>query len=583
MAQFAASFFFTFAIVQFLVLGLLTPVYTASAIAEEKDRKTLEFLLATDLGNREIVLSKLASRLCNLTLLALTGLPILSLMQFLGGVDPNLVLACFAATGITMASAGSLSILLSVYAKKPRDAIVLTYLTMLAYLGFSALAYILKLFPSVISQPLNFWAANPIRVEDVIDCVGAGNLAVVCYKIIFALERRLALSDFLTGLLGNYALFHAPVIVGCALWAVARVRAVAVKQTYGEARKTPRSIRAWKQQPIGEDPMLWKELVAERRTRPDRLAPMLIAFLVIGSFVPAAWILIYYIVDLFEGGYWPHLADAMNAWVRGAGTILACLMLLNVALRAPSSVSGERDRQTLDNLLTTPLSTNDILYAKWLGSILSLRWAWLWVGMIWLLGLVTGGMHPLTVPVVLGAWFVYAAFLASLGLWFSIWSRTTLRANIWTIGVTAGFAVGHWLAWTCCLPLFDLSAQPPSRQVIENVQAFELYSFTPPVTLGWLAFFEEGFGRPWYKPFEYFVYACVALAFCGGGALAFWLAAHGRFLAKTGRGVPWWWRPIRLPLWRRPIPPVALPAVMPVVEGSAESHKPREGWPCPND
>ena len=33
---------------------MLTPAYVAGAISEEKDRKTLEFLLATDLRNREI-------------------------------------------------------------------------------------------------------------------------------------------------------------------------------------------------------------------------------------------------------------------------------------------------------------------------------------------------------------------------------------------------------------------------------------------------------------------------------------------------------------------------------------------------
>jgi len=47
------------------------------AIAEEKERKTLDFLLASDLRSREIVLGKLASRLAYLTLVLLTGLPLL--------------------------------------------------------------------------------------------------------------------------------------------------------------------------------------------------------------------------------------------------------------------------------------------------------------------------------------------------------------------------------------------------------------------------------------------------------------------------------------------------------------------------
>ena len=33
----------------------------------------------------------------------------------------------------------------------------------------------------------------------------------------------------------------------------------------------------------------------------------------------------------------------------------------------------------------------------------------------------------------LAAWWAYAAFAASLGLWFSLRCRTTLRATVWTL------------------------------------------------------------------------------------------------------------------------------------------------------
>src|SRR5205085_2520171 len=97
----------------------------------------------------------------------------------------------------------------------------------------------------------------------------------------------------------------------------------------------------------------------------------------------------------------------------------------------------ERDRQTFDSLLTSPLDSDSILYGKWLGSILSVRWAWLWLGLIWGIGIVTGGLHLLAVPLLLGAWAVYAAFLSCVGLWFSIVSKTTLRANVYTLVTTA--------------------------------------------------------------------------------------------------------------------------------------------------
>jgi hypothetical protein len=62
MAALGAGFFSVFMVTQFLAVSLLTPAYVGGAVCEEKERRTLGFLLATDLRNREIVLSKLASR-----------------------------------------------------------------------------------------------------------------------------------------------------------------------------------------------------------------------------------------------------------------------------------------------------------------------------------------------------------------------------------------------------------------------------------------------------------------------------------------------------------------------------------------
>ena len=53
----------TFLLVQAAVVLSLTPLFVAGSIVEETERRTLEFLLATDLSPREIVLGKLWPRL----------------------------------------------------------------------------------------------------------------------------------------------------------------------------------------------------------------------------------------------------------------------------------------------------------------------------------------------------------------------------------------------------------------------------------------------------------------------------------------------------------------------------------------
>src|SRR4051812_17744981 len=62
-AAFAGYFFAVFVVLQFAAVTLLTPALTAGALAEERSRNTLLFLLTTQLTNREIVLGKLGTRL----------------------------------------------------------------------------------------------------------------------------------------------------------------------------------------------------------------------------------------------------------------------------------------------------------------------------------------------------------------------------------------------------------------------------------------------------------------------------------------------------------------------------------------
>src|SRR5262249_47175000 len=138
--EFTESFSYRLLGIQFAAAILLTPVCAAGAIAEEKDRRTLDYLLASDLSNAEIVFGKLLSRLAYLALIMLTGLPFLSLLQLLGGVDPSLVVVGLVVTLMTMLSLAGLSILNSVYTSRPLTAVIMTYAQAAAYLLFSGLA-----------------------------------------------------------------------------------------------------------------------------------------------------------------------------------------------------------------------------------------------------------------------------------------------------------------------------------------------------------------------------------------------------------------------------------------------------------
>jgi ABC-type transport system involved in multi-copper enzyme maturation permease subunit len=564
LARFAETFFYTFMGAQFLTVAALTPAYVAGAVSEEKERGTLEFLLATDLDSREIVLGKLAARVINLTFLLLTGLPLLAALQFLGGVAPNLVLAGFAATGLTLASLAGLSILHSVLARKPRDALALTYLTAAAYLVVSGLGSLLAWFPAVGGFP----SGSRVTVSTIVDWLNSGNLIALLYELVQGVRGGRHLEDMLPELLRNYAVFHGLVGGLAAWWAVRRLRAVSQKEPVAKQRR-----RLVRRPRVGRWPMVWKEVFAEPAFRPNAVGRVVLGVLVLATYVPAGVIAGFFVDHWlrgapFQGSWflpsrpWDWLAEMLSIWSRVSGALVACLLLLGVAVRASGGVSGERDRETLDALLTSPLSEDSILIAKWLGSLSSVRWGWLWLGSIWLLTLAVGGLHVVSLLLLLVAWYVYAGFVSTLGLWFSMNCRSTARATAWTLFTAGGLAFGHWLIWTCCLPLFAFDvwkAPHGAREALGWLGSVQV-GLTPPLALSWyLPFRLEDFMWRWGHKSGHEVYCGAAgIVFWAVAWAVLWAATRRRFLAISGRR-PFPWSPGRraAPAEVLPLPPAA--------------------------
>src|SRR5262249_48054349 len=153
---------------------------------------------------------------------------------------------------------------------------------------------------------------------------------------------------------------------------------------------------------------------------------------------------------------------------------------IGVAVRAATSISSERDRLTWDSLLTSPLESGAILFGKWLGSLLSVRWGWLWLVAIWGLGSALGGLHVLALPLLLLAWLVYAGLLATVGLWFSLICPTSSRAMVWTLFTILALAAGFLV-----LPLYTSSIiQSPGSALVwvEWLNRAEM-AIAPPIVL----------------------------------------------------------------------------------------------------
>jgi ABC-type transport system involved in multi-copper enzyme maturation permease subunit len=142
--------------------------------------------------------------------------------------------------------------------------------------------------------------------------------------------------------------------------------------------------------------------------------------------------------------------ESMNLLVRSYTAAIGCVGLLAVLVRASTGFTGERDKQTWDALLLTPLARSGILWAKWVGSIGCARWGVAWLMAIWAIGILTGGMHLLAFPVALTAWLIYAAFFASLGVWLSLVSKSSGQASMRAMLLFFVLCAGHWFFWLIC-------------------------------------------------------------------------------------------------------------------------------------
>ena len=330
-AVMAEMFFLTFMLVQLVLVILLTPAYVAGAIADEKDKKTIDYLLATDLDNREIVLSKLVSRLLNITLLLLTGLPILSILQLLGGIDTDLMISGFAILGLTILGLSSLGILLSTLFKKPRDAISLTYLLLIAYVVVGIFFYVLaSTRVGWMSTPIWFGASPPTLI-DATRWLNAGNPVLLIFEIMSAISgiggRRLAAE--LPGILTRYAWAHLSISVICVVWSILRVRAIALKQS---AAGTTASVGLWARfrPSVGAFPMLWKEVIVESRVKFNWLVWLAFFVLFALTIGVGIWIIVYFFMQMEVRG------AATTSGTTGS-SVAGFFLLKNPALTMPTS------------------------------------------------------------------------------------------------------------------------------------------------------------------------------------------------------------------------------------------------------
>jgi ABC-type transport system involved in multi-copper enzyme maturation permease subunit len=449
-AEFAEESFIRFAVLQLITILLLIPALFGGAIADEKQRKTLHYLMASSLSSFEIVVDKILGRAAHVAVFLALGLPVVCLLGLVGGVAPEYVAVAYIGTFSTASMAVALTILISTLSRRVRQAVLIAYILLLAWQFVPIIVYGAgsRLYPVAYSwiEPINTWvgATSPLFVF-VHTAIRSGLVRGATTTAVEEVAWMVGLQ------LGSAAL-----MILLAVWRLRptfrRHEATQPRRKWFEGKKArPARAPRWYDRPeCGGDAMAWKERYFARTdvfTKLVVLPATIFVSVLLVLIVGIDETMLSALSDLWHwraGG-----GDALVEHLRVFSAWYVAIWLLAVAGASASSVAVEREEDTWISLTSTPLTGWEILRGKVAGALWAQRgFAMVPLG-LWTFGLLTGSLHPLgflgaVVVLALISWMVVA-----VGIHASLKATTTSKALTSTI-VTLVVLYGYpfYLFWS---------------------------------------------------------------------------------------------------------------------------------------
>ncbi len=456
LAQSGARSFTWIAYLQIALICILSPVFMASAIAQESDAKTWDILLTTPLSQAQIVLGNLFGRLFFVLALLLASLPLFAMTQFFGGVPGTSIFVSYLIAGCAALLVGTVAIGLAVSRLVGKRAVFAFYVAVVAYVSVTAAL-------DVWLRTAGFGAGEG----------GEGVTLMTGLNPFLALHALLNPSSYpraepgsLAGLRGF--MLESPVTAWCVLSSGASVALLAAStitvrlgglvRSGGATGKAPwyrrvmglGAVQAEHRPPrtVSHNPIAWREASARNATFSRILARF--SFLAIGGLFAIGLVTAFHFGSLNHDTF--QLALLSTVWME-----IAVVMLVGINMAA-TAISREREDGTLDLLLTTPITPRMYLMGKLRGLVAYLvPMIMVPVGTLLLAGgyvllggfgreggviVPSSGVSPavpvilpeagiLALPVVLS----FTAFCVMVGLQWSLKSRGTLSSVVATVGV----------------------------------------------------------------------------------------------------------------------------------------------------
>jgi len=438
LARFASTFFITFSSLQVLMVLIVGPALVAPTISVERERRTIEYLFATDLTNSEIIFGKLLARVLGIASIFLVGLPVLALAGLLGGIDPGRLLISFAITASTMLAVAALSIAVSVQAARVRDAIGQVYVILIALLLIPIIVQAVAMNSGYYDwlAPINdrFIEANPITV--------------LTRTVVLGMFRSSPWSA-VGALVLNQTVFAAA-LTAASVWRLRRVQAA---EKVGGAASG--SIRRWKlarrRTAVTDRPILWKE-------RGDnsfwdqgvwsRIVTALVGLLLVWPIATGFY------DSAMANGLWiqddnPNRFDPFQDMSAAILTMALCGGMLLIGVRSSCSITGEREKDTWISVLGTPLPAREIVLGKILGNLNIGVGLFCYCAFVTLLRVLCLPQVALCIPFSLLTGGILLLFCSTLRVYVSLLSRSTMRAMATATAVLVFLGGGYLF---CCAP-----------------------------------------------------------------------------------------------------------------------------------
>ena len=441
-AAFGLLLFQIVVFVQLLLTLFFAALSAASAVSQEKDRRTFVLLLLTDMRDYEIVVGKLLGALLPIAVQLLVTAPVLAMLLLLGGVGPEQVVQAVLVLGAAAVAAGSLGGVVALWRERTFQALALSVLFLVLYV---CLTQALGVVGPLAAAGVN-WATvqawlDPFAAMLTVLEPPAGGWAGLAPGYGFALVM-LAWCGVLNGIgvwkLRAWNPSGEPVMQRETATTAETDESVEVEKR-SKAHAAPGKARE-----VWANPILWREI----RTLAYGRRPVLVK---VAFGVVLALILYFAVSELNRPGGRPAFAAAYGI------VPVAVLSLLLVSAQAVTAVTSERDGGALDVLLVTDVSPNEFIFGKLLGVVYNTKEYLIPPLLIAVFYAVRGALTKTPPEVdaatafaynfgpllaVLGALVVLLAFAIMLGLHVSLRVTNSRLAIVNTLGTVFFLSVG---------------------------------------------------------------------------------------------------------------------------------------------